>query len=46
VIAEGRARIAALAIVVFASDGESDMRGAIANLEEPDARRRWRGGAT
>ena len=39
-------RIAAQAIVDFASDGESDMRGAIAKLEEPDARRRWRGGAS
>jgi hypothetical protein len=34
------------AIVDFASDGESDMRGAIAQLEEDEAPRRWRGGAT
>jgi hypothetical protein len=39
-------RIAAQAIVDFASDGEGDMRGAIAKLEEPEPRRRWRGGAT
>jgi hypothetical protein len=34
------------AIVDFASDGESDIRGAIAQLEEDEAPRRWRGGAT
>jgi hypothetical protein len=39
-------RIAAQAIVDFASDGEGDMRGAIAQLEEPEPRLRWRGGAT
>jgi hypothetical protein len=40
-------RIAAQFNVDFARDGESDMRGAIAKLEEePEARRRWRGGAT
>jgi hypothetical protein len=40
-------RIAAQLNVDFASDGESDMRGAIATLEEElEARRRWRGGAT
>jgi hypothetical protein len=38
---------AAQAIVDFASDGEADMRGAIAKLEEePEPERRWRGGAT
>ena len=39
-------RTAAQAIVDFASDGEADMRGAIAQLEEPEPDRRWRGGAT
>jgi hypothetical protein len=47
VIAEGRARIAAQFIVDFATDGEGDMGGAIAKLEEElEPRRRWRGGAT
>jgi hypothetical protein len=36
--------MAAQFIVEFASDGEGDMRGA--KLEEPEPRRRWRGGAT
>jgi hypothetical protein len=35
-------RIAAQFIVVFASDGEGDMRGTIAKLEEPEPWRRWR----
>jgi hypothetical protein len=39
-------RIATQRIVDFASDGEADMRGAIAKLEEREPRRRWRGGAT
>jgi hypothetical protein len=38
-------RIAAQFIVDFATDGEGDMHGAIAKLEEPEPRRRWRGGA-
>jgi len=32
--------------VDLASDDDGDMRGAIAKLEEPEPRRRWRGGAT
>jgi hypothetical protein len=39
-------RIAAQAIIDFASEGESDIRGAIVQIEEPEPERRWRGGAT
>jgi hypothetical protein len=34
------------AIIDFATDGESDMRGAIAQLDMDEPWRRWRGGAT
>jgi hypothetical protein len=41
-------RVPCQAIVDFASDGESDMRGAIAQIEEETVApwRQWRGGAT